>query len=164
MWLLRNSFMWRCECDSRGVHYVSLGLVHHPRKSHSEKHPKRGWSLGQFWHPIPGNHWTTLIFRPLTGIFFFSHAILYTLFVYCYSFGHFDLKETKKWYPFYAFLFTRMMYRPQWDILYPPGCDCSIRWQFLCGWRHVERIIVMIKLFIEFTWYSIPPRKIIAKI
>ena len=123
----------------------------------------------------------------------------YTLFKYCYSFGHFDLKETKKrpilikitsqtcagratiihpqlsehdtvrahrgiapkchtlsadmsggsgavnlilyfwdypvfdtlnaigalrawWrkrYPFYAFLFTRMMYRPQWDI--PPG-------------------------------------------
>ena len=57
--------------------YVSLGLVHHPRKSLSEKHPKRGWSLGQFWHPIPGNHWTTLIFRPLTGIFFLACYILY---------------------------------------------------------------------------------------
>ena len=55
-----------------GGGYVSLGLVHHPRKSLSEKHPKRGWSLGQFWHPIPGNHLTTLIFRPLTGIFFLA--------------------------------------------------------------------------------------------
>ena len=60
-----------------GGGYVSLGLVHHPRKSLSEKHPKRGWSLGQFWHPIPGNHWTTLIFRDF--FFSFSHAILYPI-------------------------------------------------------------------------------------
>ena len=41
--------------------HVSLGPVHHPRQSLSEKHPKQGWSLEQFWHPIPGNHWTSLI-------------------------------------------------------------------------------------------------------
>ena len=42
-------------CDSGGEPrggggggYVSLGLVHHPRKSLSEKHPKRGRSLGNF--------------------------------------------------------------------------------------------------------------------
>ena len=41
-------------------------------------------------------YWTTLIFRPLTGIFFCTRMLSYTLFKYCYPFGHFDIKETKK--------------------------------------------------------------------
>ena len=53
----------------------------------------KSWAI--LTHPIPGNHWTSLICRPLTGCVF-SRMLSYTLFKYCYPFWHFHLKETKK--------------------------------------------------------------------
>ena len=63
-----------------------IGPVHHHRKSLSEKHSKWGWSLEQFWHPILGNHWTSLIFRPLIAWMYFSCMLSYTLFPDCLPF------------------------------------------------------------------------------
>ena len=79
-----------------GGGYVSLGLVHHPRKSLSEKHPKQG-ILGNFdtlYRETIGQLW---FLDPLQGFFSCMLHVSYTLFKYCNPFaGHFDLKETKK--------------------------------------------------------------------
>ena len=109
-----------------GGGYVSLRPVHHPRKSLSKRHPKRGWtarahqararvSLPNFL-PFP-----RIFGRPVRGICEFD-----TLFSpYFPVFGTLNAIRTLRvewWkrYPFYAFLFMRMMYRPQWDIPRPP--------------------------------------------
>ena len=86
-----------CFPGGGGGGYVSLGLVHHPRKSFLKSTLNEDEVLGNLtpYTGIPGNHWTTLIFRPITGICF-PRMLSYTLFKYCYPFGHFDLKETKK--------------------------------------------------------------------
>ena len=110
-------------CENLPGRYVSLRPVHHPRKSLSERHPKRGWtarahqaragvSLPNFL-PFP-----RIVGGPVRGICEFD-----TLFsiISCFWYPKRDTRVTRrvvKIYPFYAFLFTRMMYRPQWDI--PP--------------------------------------------
>ena len=121
-----------------GGGHVSLGPVHHPRKSLSQKHPKRGWSLEQFWHPIPGKrgseHNTVRAHRGIAPKFPTLSAdrprtcpgdlwISYPFFSYFPVFDTLNAIRTlrsgwRKRYPFYAFLFTRMMYRPHWDM--PP--------------------------------------------
>ena len=104
--------------------YVSLRPVHHLRKSLSERHPKRGWtarahqaragvSLPNFL-PFP-----RIVGGPVRGICEFD--TLFSIFS-CFWYPKRDTRITRrvvKIYPFYAFLFMRMMYRPQWDI--PPG-------------------------------------------
>ena len=105
--------------------YVSLRPVHHPRKSLSERHPKRGWtarahqaragvSLPNFL-PFP-----RIVGGPVRGTCEFD--TLFAIFS-CFWYPKRDTRVTRrvvKIYPFYAFLFTRMMYRPQWDIPPPP--------------------------------------------
>ena len=112
---------------------VSLGLVHHPRKSLSEKHPKRGWSddthsslnttprvrtgvsLPNKVLPFP-----RIVRGPVRGICQFD-----TLYSYFPVFDTLNAIRAlrvrwRKRYPFYAFSFTRMMYKPQWDMPPPP--------------------------------------------
>ena len=89
-------------------------------KSLSERHPKRGWtarahqaragvSLPNFL-PFP-----RIVGGPVRGICEFD--TLFSIFSCCW-YPKRVMRRVVKIYPFYTFLFTRMMYRPQWDI--PP--------------------------------------------
>ena len=140
--------------------YVSLRPVHHPRKSLSERHPKRGWtarahqardgvSLPNFL-PFP-----RIVGGPVRGICEFD--TLFSIFS-CFWYPKRDTCVTRrvvKIYPFYAFLFTRMMYRLQWDISprdIAPTCTWNVRHfslhQFLFHFVYIHMYAYMYSTFI----------------
>ena len=111
-----------CIARGGGGGDVSLGPVHHPRQSLSEKHPKWGWSDGTHSSLNTTLHVRTAGYRSQISYLFRGSVNLIPIFKYLPVFDTLNAIRAgwRNRYHFYVFLLTRMMYRPQWDMPPPP--------------------------------------------